>query len=203
MRTLLIESTPNAAGEVAGTLDAAGHEVVRCHHEDGPSFPCAGLTGEGCPIEAHGPVDVAIAVRGEAGGEPTVRESGATCALRIGIPLVVVGTAEDQPYDGWAETVASVDEVPEAVDRAIVAAGEKRAAPLVVEAKRLLEAEGVEAGEVTVEVTRDGTTAHLTIRTEREVSEAVANALATRVHAVDAKGSWHTTKVSVAVARLA
>lgn len=201
MRTLLIESTPNAAGEVAGTLDAAGHDVVRCHHADGPSFPCSGLTDQGCPIEAHGPVDVAIAVRSEAGAEPTSRESGATCAIRIGIPLVVVGQGE-QPFGEFAESVDSLDEVPEAVDRAIAAAGERRAAPLVAEANRLLESEGVDAGEVQVQVIRDGDTAHIQIRTEKEVSESVANALATRVHAMDAKGSWPTSKVGVAVGRI-
>lgn len=203
MRTLLIESTPNAAGEVASSLDAAGHDVLRCHHADGPSFPCAGLDGDGCPIEAHGPVDVAITVRGDLSGEPTGRESGATCAIRIGIPLVVVGTGDDQPYEQWAETVATVDEVPDAVQRAIATAGERRAAPLVAEAARLLETEGVDAGELRVDVTREGATAHITIRTEHEVSDAIANALATRVHAVDAQGSWPTDKVSVAVGRLA
>jgi hypothetical protein len=199
MRTLLIESTPEAATEVAGSLDAAGHDVVRCHAADGPSFPCSGLTAEGCPIEAHGPIDVAIAVHAGAGPQPTAREAGATCAARSGIPLVVVGAGDDAPFDGWAETCDHPDELPGAVDRAIAGVAERRAAPLVAEAIRVLEVEGVDGGEVQVQIQREGDTAHIVVLTEHELPEVTANRVATRVHAVDQQGSWPTSKVGVAV----
>lgn len=190
---------------MAGTLEAAGHQVLRCHHVDGPAVPCAGLTSEGCPIEAHGPVDVAIAVHDRADAEATAREAGATCAVRVGIPLLVVG--HDTPFDRWADAITSptfaaddlAADLPAAVDRAIAGAAARRAEPLAAEARRVLEVEGVDAGAVEVEVTRDGDTAHIVVRTERPVPDHVANTIATRVHAVDQQGSWPTTKLGVAV----
>ena len=204
MRTLLIE--PSSQGtpvpSVADALDAAGHDIVRCHAADSPAFPCAGLTDDGCPIEAHGPIDVAITVRPEGAAAPTADEAGATCAIRTGIPMVVLGGAE-QPYAPWAASASSVDDIPDAVDRAVALIAERRAEPLRAEVVRVLETEGVDAGAIDVQVDRAGDTAHITIRTELEVSEGLANVLATRVHAVDQKGSWPTTKVGVSVGRLA
>jgi hypothetical protein len=205
MRTLLIESTPRGATAVASTLEASGHEVVRCHHVDGPAVPCAGLTQDGCPIDGHGPVDVAIAVHDRSEPEATAREAGATCAVRTGIPLLVVG--RDTPFDAWADATATptfaaddlAAELGAAVDRAIAGAAARRAEPLAAEVRRVLEVEGIDAGEVQVEVTRDGDTAHIVVRTERPVTERVANTIATRVHAVDQRASWPTTKLSVAV----
>jgi hypothetical protein len=196
MRMLLIESGDRS---VEQALD--GHEIVRCHAPDSPAFPCAGLTEDGCPIEHHGPIDVAITVRPDDAGVPSAEEAGATCAIRTGLPMVVVGGAE-QPFGPWSTTAASADELPGAIDRAITLVAERRAQPIVAEIERLLEVEGVDAGRVEVDVLRDGDTAHITIRTEREVDEAVAGKLATRAHAVDQRGAWPTSKVGVAVATL-
>lgn len=214
MRTLLIDSSSRADGTgsdagavtpgpvVEAVLDAAGHDIVRCHTADSPAFPCAGLTSDGCPIEAHGPIDVAITVRPEGATAPTADEAGATCAIRAGIPLVVLGGAEE-PYAPWAASASSTDDLPDAVDRAIAQLADRRAEPLRAEVRRVLAAECVDAGAIDVEVDRDGDTAHITIRTELPVNDGLANVLATRVHAVDQTGSWPTTKVGVSVARLA
>ena len=106
MRTLLIDTSDAGASQVAGSLDAAGHDVVRCHPHEGVTFPCSGLTEDGCPLEGHGPVDVAITVR-DGAGEPTSAEAGVTCAIRTGIPVVVVGAAEGHPYEQWAESIST------------------------------------------------------------------------------------------------
>ena len=66
----------------------------------------------------------------------------------------------------------------------------------------MIEAEGVDAGEVRIDVERDGTLALVMIRTERPLPVDVANAVATRLHAVDQRGSWPTTKLSVGVGSL-
>jgi hypothetical protein len=199
MRTLLIESTPTS---VADVLDAAGHDVVRCHHAEGPAFPCAGLTEEGCPLEGPIPVDLAVAVRPEASDQPTAEEAGVTCAIRTGLPLVVVGPAGPDPFAPLAEPCDSPDAVPEAAARAIDAIARRRAAPMRDEVLRLLAVEGVDAGEVRVEVVRHGDTAEVMIRTEHPLDERLANTVATRVHAVDRTGSWPTTKLGVAVGPL-
>ncbi len=197
MRTLLIES-----GDRSIEQALAGHEIVRCHAPDSPAFPCAGLTEEGCPIEHHGPIDVAITVRPDDAGAPTAEEAGTTCAIRTGLPTVVLGGAE-QPYAEWSATAASVDDLPDAIEAAIALQAERRAAPIRAEAERVLAVEGVDAGRVDVDVAREGDTAHITIRTERPVDERVGGVLATRAHAVDQKGSWPTSKVGVAVATIA
>ncbi|MFN8017587.1 MAG: hypothetical protein U0P45_05640 [Acidimicrobiales bacterium] len=215
MRTLLIDSSSPVGVDagldvgaaspgpvVEAALDAAGHDVVRCHAAGSPAFPCAGLTDDGCPIEAHGPIDVAITVRPEDATAPTADEAGATCAIRAGIPLVVLGGAEE-PYAPWAASASSTDDIDEAIDVAIAQLAERRAAPLRAEVRRVLAAECVDAGAIDVEVERTGDTAHIAIRTELEVNEGLANVLATRVHAVDQTGSWPTTKVGVSVGRLA
>jgi hypothetical protein len=202
MRTLLIEPTQRStAGPVADALEAAGHQVVRCHHVEGPAFPCAGLTDEGCPIEGPIPVDLAVAVRPEASAQPTAEEAGVTCAIRTGLPLVVVGPAGPTPFAPWAEACGDPEQLPSAADRAIDAIARRRAAPLRDEVLRVLAVEGVDAGEVRVEVRRDGDTAEVMVRTERPLDERVANTVATRVHAVDRTGSWPTTKLAVAVGR--
>lgn len=201
MRTLLIGSVAGAEEPLVERLDAAGHDVVRCHHPDGPDFPCSALTEDGCPLEGHCPVDVAITVHRE-GSPVTARESGATCAVRAGIPLVVVSADDHHPFVAVADVSTGAEGVPRALDRAVAVAAEKRAAPLAAEARRLLEVEGIDAGEVRVDVTRDGDDARIVVWTERPVPDHVANAIATRVHAVDRAGTWPTTRVAVAVGAL-
>jgi hypothetical protein len=159
------------------------------------------LTDEGCPIDHHGPIDVAITVRPDDAGVPTAEEAGATCAIRIGLPMVVLGGAE-QPFGPWSTAATSADDLPGAIDRAIALVAERRAEPILAEAERLLEVEGVDAGRVEVDVLREGDTAHITIRTEHDVDEGLAGRLATRAHAVDQRGSWPTSKVGVAVATI-
>jgi hypothetical protein len=199
MRTLLIETIPSCGGQVDGLLTAAGHEVARCHHTDGPTFPCVGLTAEGCPLEDARGIDVAVAVRPTPDRDPAASESGLTCALRQGIPVVVVGDTHHSPYAGWTEHCGADDDVLDAVDRAIVAAGERRAAPLRAEVERLLRLEGLDPGGVTVTVARDGSTARVRVSADAELDERVAGLIATRMHAVDRTGAWPTTTLDVAV----
>jgi hypothetical protein len=95
MRVLLIESVPGAGRDQAVGLEAAGHQVVRCHEMGVPSFPCRGVDGD-CPVET-GPVDVALGVRSASPAEPSGEEQGVTCALRHRIPVVVDADA-GHPY---------------------------------------------------------------------------------------------------------
>lgn len=99
MKVLVLEAEPGAAAESIATLEAGGHEVVRCHEAGEPAFPCAGLHDAGaCPLDAGG-VDVALTVRRHARSVPTPHEDGAVCALRTRVPLVVAGEAGLNPYD--------------------------------------------------------------------------------------------------------
>lgn len=196
MRTLLIEPTP-ADPMVAEALAGAGHEVVRCHEPGAASFPCAALEGDGCPLEVGAPIDVAVAMPDR--DVPEVADGGATCALRSGVPLVLVGARSDDPLSSWAEPCSSLSEVGAAADRAIAATARRRAAPLRAEVERLLASLDVDAGAVEVEVVRRGDTADVTVRTQQPLDPRLAGAVAARVHAIDGTGSWPTSKLTVAL----
>lgn len=102
---LLLSTGPDRLAEIVADLEAAGHTVVRCHADDAAgAFPCVGLAGPGCPLERGG-VDVALDVRTGAWPQPTAWESGAACARRHGVPLVVAGFTADQPFAEHAEVV--------------------------------------------------------------------------------------------------
>src|SRR5688500_8530961 len=119
-RVLVISSDDEPLTTVEQTLAAAGYDVQRCHRAGAPSFPCSGLVGGECPLEATGGVDVAIDVRQHPWPTPTPRELGVTCALRARVPLVVV-TPYPHPFTEWAEsTVADDTTLVQACDDAIV-----------------------------------------------------------------------------------
>lgn len=201
MRTLLIEPTQVGAS-VADALASAGHNVVRCHEAGAPAFPCAGLTEVGCPLDGRTEIDAAVAVRDQALAEPTADEAGVTCAIRAGLPVVVLAPEGPSPFAHWSEPCTDATDLPAAIDRAVEATAARRAAPLRAEALRVLAVEGVDAGQVEVEVLRDGDTAQVLVRTEHPLDEKVANTVATRVHAVDARSTWPTSKLGVAVGRI-
>ena len=113
MRVLISEANPKSADAVAAELRAAGHEVVRCHAEGAPVFPCSGLAGIGCPVDDG--VDVAVTVRAHPRSTPSPTEDGVICALRRRVPVVVAGSTLFQPFSGF-----DVTEVDDATD--IVAA---------------------------------------------------------------------------------
>ncbi|WP_421121753.1 hypothetical protein ACE2AJ_10055 [Aquihabitans daechungensis] len=196
MRTLLIEPTPAGQASLAADLHAAGHDVVRCHPSGGPAFPCAGLTLEGCPLD-HGPVDVTVAVRDEATSQPDADEAGVTCAARAGIPIVVVGPDGPNPFAPWAVPCHDPADLADACDQAIDSVARRRAEPLGDEARRVIAREDVDAGAVHVTVRREGDTAHVRVLTDRSLPTSLAGTIATRLHAVDQRGSWPTTKFAV------
>lgn len=100
-RALLITSDDEPVDHVDAHLVAAGYDVRRCVEHGAPGFPCVGLVGAACPLEADGGVDVAVDVRQHPWPHPTLRESGVTCALRAGVPLVVLGRPH-HPFEGLA-----------------------------------------------------------------------------------------------------
>ena len=87
---------------MAEKLSAAGHEVVRCHAEGAPAFPCTGLAGAGCPVDDG--VDVAVTVRNQPRSTPSPTEDGVICALRRRVPVVVAGSTLFQPFSGFDVT---------------------------------------------------------------------------------------------------
>lgn len=91
LRALVITSDDEPVPLVDAELRDAGYDVHRCVEDGRPAFPCVGLTGGACPLEVDGGIDVAIDVRQHPWPHPTLRETGVTCAVRAGVPLVVLG----------------------------------------------------------------------------------------------------------------
>jgi hypothetical protein len=110
MRALVVESDPGAAVVAAAQLEAAGHEVLRCHEAGERAFPCVGLETGHCPLE-HDEIDVVLTVRSRAIAHPAPLEDGAVCALRRHVPLVVAGRTTANPFGRYPVTVAGVDVV--------------------------------------------------------------------------------------------
>ena len=123
MRILLTESDAGGAATAAATLEAAGHEVLRCIEPGAAAFPCSGLSTGDCPVD--GRVAVTVTVRSEPHSMPTERETGLVCALRHHVPVVVCSVAEAEPLASWSAatvTDATTTDLLRAVDAA--AAGE-------------------------------------------------------------------------------
>jgi len=100
MRILLTESDAGGADAATATLEAAGHEVLRCVEPGAAAFPCSGLSTGDCPVD--GRVDVAVTVRSEPHPGPTDRETGMVCALRHHVPVVVSSLDEADPLATWS-----------------------------------------------------------------------------------------------------
>jgi hypothetical protein len=108
MRVMVVEADRDDASRAVQKLEAAGHEVLRCHEQGLGPFPCNGLMDPAsCPLAVG--VDVALTVRRVPWRTPTPSEDGALCAVRAGAPLVVTGTTQVNPFAPWAE--ATVDEM--------------------------------------------------------------------------------------------
>ncbi len=166
MRILLSETNPDAAVNAAAQLESAGHEVVRCHADGAPAFPCTGLAGHGCPVEDG--VDVAVTVRAHPRSTPAPTEDGVICALRRRVPVVVAGRTLFQPYSGFDVTeVIDGDDLVSVVE---TVAGDRRPQHEAV-AQPLLEAVLATAGiptsgGVRVNRSRTGLTVTLTVPPE-------------------------------------
>ena len=93
---------------MAAVLVAAGVDVQRCRPSGAADYACAGMpNGHGCPLEQAG-TDVAIAVRPPVGGPVTDLEAGVRCALRLGVPVTVVGGSDGASYLPWVASEARV-----------------------------------------------------------------------------------------------
>ena len=182
MKVLVLDSDGEGGGRRASaSLEAAGHEVHRCHEAGAPVFPCNGLAGAtACPLD--GVVDVAVVVREHPWPRPTAREDGVTCALRHSVPLVVSGRTALDPYDGWAtEAIDGTDGLVEACERAANAPLRRHGAAAVELVTEVLERHGLSAEGVTAEVHRNGGRLHVSIEVPVPVDPARFGMLATRV----------------------
>lgn len=105
MKVMMLESDQGAADDAIDELEAAGHEILRCHESGLDAFPCNALLEDGrCPVQSG--VDVAVVYRAHPWPRPRPLERGIECALRDHIPVVIAGSAALHPFDGYATAVA-------------------------------------------------------------------------------------------------
>jgi hypothetical protein len=137
MRVMVVEADPGDADRAIQQLEAAGHDVLRCHEQGLGPFPCNGLMDPAtCPLAVG--VDVALAVRRAPWRTPTPREDGALCAIRAGAPLVVAGATQVNPFEPWAESAVEEADVVAECERASMA-GYRHAIHAVRDALRVVD----------------------------------------------------------------
>ncbi|HZJ27086.1 MAG TPA: hypothetical protein VFF40_08780 [Acidimicrobiia bacterium] len=184
MRVLVLESEPRAADTAIDQLEAAGHDVVRCHERDGAAFPCVGLDHhDRCPLNGT-PVDVALTVRGDERWTTSELEDGVPCAIRSGVPLVVAGESGGSPYAPWTTATVHGDDVVSACDWAATAPLTRHSDAATASLRETLARHGVthaEAAGATVTRSRGRLCVRLTM--PDSVAEDVAQLGATRAMA--------------------
>lgn len=153
MKILVLESDAGAASATVEQLEAAGHEVTRCHEPGAGAFPCAALADpHACPAEQG--AEVTLLVRGAGARATTTLEDGVSCAIRRRLPVVVAGDVTENPYEAFA--VTAEDDVVgrvEAAGRGNQAGHAEAARQALTE---VLERAGVDAAAVDVQVYRRG-----------------------------------------------
>ncbi len=176
---LIIESHRGAAASAVRALEAAGHQVHRCHHDDSHGFPCRGVIDPaGCPLSRH--IDVALLVRRRVFPRPTAREHGATCAIRADVPVVEDGPAALDPFEPWLAARVDGDVVATCEAATDAALGDLRREILRLAAPILVGA-GIPAGLTACSIEPE--TARLGVHFDLPVAvaPAVKQALAVRV----------------------
>jgi hypothetical protein len=121
--TALVVGTDDwAIEQLIAKLVATRHDTLRCHEPGEPAFPCnAFIEGRRCPLDVG--FDVVVTVRARPLQDPAPAETGVTCALRAGIPVVVAGMIAGNPFRDVATGVVSqAGDVSAACDAAAVRA---------------------------------------------------------------------------------
>lgn len=108
-RILAVGTDDWAIEQSAATLTQAGHVVLRCHEPGEAPFPCNALRpGRSCPLDAG--VDAVVTSRARPTDQPAIGETGVTCALHAGLPLIVTGISRRSPFNDLAAEVVGEQE---------------------------------------------------------------------------------------------
>jgi hypothetical protein len=199
-RVLLLSSDDQPDDKVERELVDAGFDVHRCHEPGAPPFPCVGLAGGRCPLDAEGGIDVAVDVRSLPWRLPTRNEMGVTCALRAHVPVVVV-TRGSHPFEALGALTAAPDAPIVEVIGDAVSAGLAEARQAAEEAvAAVLATHGLAGAPFTVQL--DRRQGHLHAVIAADVPHAVAAMAATRVAVAIRRFDAASTSLDIDVAGL-
>ena len=197
MEVLVVESEPRAAASAALQLEAAGHQVLRCHEPDErvQGFPCVGLASGHCPLEEDD-IDVVLTVRSGASPAPTALEDGVTCALRRRVPVVVAGRTAVNPFARWRVAVSDGD---------VVGACERAAAARLLEHEAVatkaldwtLRYRGLPTDTASAVVRRDGGCLLVTLQVPSEAPKLVRDMAVVRVAGALRAFDPHAAKIDI------
>jgi hypothetical protein len=163
VRVLVVGSVPVSLGEATEELERAGHDVVRCHEDTGPAFPCAALRKDGgCPFDGA-PVDIVLDLHDARTGMPSSYEDGATCGIRQHVPLVLVADRASA-FESWAAAkVPCGADLVKACETAATAPLPLHGDVATAAAKDSFARIGLDPGPVTAVVHRQGGTLKVTV----------------------------------------
>jgi hypothetical protein len=181
MRVLVVGSVPVSVRGAQDELERAGHEVVRCHDDVGPAFPCAALQdGRACPLDAA-PVDVVLDLHDARTAAPSPYEDGATCAIRQHVPLVVASDGRNA-FDQWSTShVTRASDVVEACEQAAHAPLVEHSALAIDATRRSLEQAGIDPAGATAVVRRRAGSLDVRVGLPVGCDETTQSMVATRV----------------------
>jgi hypothetical protein len=200
-RVLVADDEASIRFVLCEALTEAGHEVVRCHGDDEPPFPCAALVeGRRCPLES-GPVDVVLDAHAHPSRLPSRYEDGVVCGLRSAIPLVVAGSSV-HPYWRWVTVeIGRDDDVVAACESAACVTAERRAEidAAIDAARSVLAGSGIDPESTKAVVHRRGERVHVLLELPARppgLHQAIVDRVAAAVRGVDA--TIETVDVAIA-----
>jgi len=201
MLVLVVESDPHSAdGAIAG-LREAGHDVVRCHENGLPAFPCNALCeNTSCPLDSTPGVDVLLDYRAHPYPRPTAFEDGASCAAQRYIPVVVAGATALNPFAKWTTAIADRESVVEACEHVATAPIESLSEVARAKVRQLLSGEREAADTADVIVTRRGGRLEAVITLPSHADEVDSSLAVGVAGAIRSRDHW-TPQVDVCVRR--
>jgi hypothetical protein len=201
MLVLVVETDPHSADDAVTELRDAGHEVVRCHDNGRPAFPCNALCdGSTCPLDSAPGVDVLLDYRAHPYPRPTAFEDGTSCAARRHIPVVVAGATALNPFAKWTTTIADRDSIVEACELAAKAPIESLSDVARTKVRQLLWNDPDAANAADVIVTRSSGRLEAVISLPNDVDEVDASLAVGVAGAIRTRDHW-TPQVDVCVRR--
>jgi hypothetical protein len=201
MLVLVVESDPHSADAAVAELRGVGHDVVRCHENGLPTFPCNALCeGGSCPLDVAPGVDVLLDYRAHPYPRPTALEDGTSCGARRHIPVVVAGATALNPFAKWTTATADRGSVVDACQHAASAPIESLSDVARTKVRQLLSHESDLAATADVVVTRGGGRLEAVIVLPEDVEEVDASLAVGVAGAIRTRDHW-TPQVDVCVRR--